>query len=84
MEHGPYTDSWGGPTFLGAWLAHFLVGLPLAAAGLLALRGLARVHERLTLGYLGQRSSRWPLLASLTVGVSAGLLFAAWVGQLSS
>jgi hypothetical protein len=82
VDRGPYTDSWGGPTLLGAWAAHFLVGLPLAVAALIALRGIARLHERLTLAYLGQRSSRWPMLATLALALSAGLLFAAWLRQL--
>src|SRR5918993_1700321 len=44
VDHGPYDDSWGGPTRAGAWLAHAAVAVPLAVAALVALAALAGLH----------------------------------------
>jgi hypothetical protein len=82
VDPGPYTNSWGGPTRAGAWLAHFLVGLPLAAAGLAALIGIAAVHQRLTRRLDGERSPLWLLPTVLLMAVAGALLFVAWTRQI--
>ncbi|WFF01821.1 hypothetical protein [Micromonospora sp. WMMD964] len=82
VDPGPYDDSWGGPSRGGAWLAHFLVGLPLAAAGLAALIGIAAVHQRLTGRLDGERSPFWLLPTVLLMAVAGALLFVAWTHQI--
>ncbi|SCE85549.1 hypothetical protein [Micromonospora chokoriensis] len=82
VEPGPYDSSWGGPTRGGAWLAHFLIGLPLAAAGLVALIGIAAVHQRLTGRLHGERSPFWLLPTVLLMAVAGALLFIAWTHQI--
>ncbi|SCG53241.1 hypothetical protein [Micromonospora inositola] len=82
VDPGPYTNSWGGPTRAGAWLAHFLVGLPLAAAGLAALVGIAAVHQRLTGGLDGARPAPWLIPVTLLIAVAGALLFVAWTHQI--
>jgi hypothetical protein len=82
VDHGPYTNSWGGPTRAGAWLAHFLVGVPEAGAGLLALVGIAAIHQRLTLSLDGGRRSLWLAPVTLLVSASGALFFVAWLHQL--
>ncbi|MFB9239795.1 hypothetical protein ACFFWC_30440 [Plantactinospora siamensis] len=57
VDHGPYDTSWGGPSRGGAWLAHFLVGIPIALAALAGAAGLAALHRRLT-GWLDGRPTR--------------------------
>ncbi|WP_433648759.1 hypothetical protein ACQP2C_17305 [Micromonospora zamorensis] len=79
---GPYTDAWGGPTRAGAWLVHFLVGLPVAAAGLAALIGIAAVHQRLTRRLDGERGPRWLIPAVLLMALAGVLLFVAWTRQI--
>ncbi|MEU7676324.1 hypothetical protein AB0C42_16115 [Micromonospora taraxaci] len=82
VDPGPYDNSWGGPSRGGAWLAHFLVGLPLAAAGLAALIGIAAVHQRLTGRLDGERSPLWLLPTVLLMAVAGALLFVAWTHQI--
>jgi hypothetical protein len=82
MDHGPYNHSWGGPTRAGAWLAHFLISVPLAVAGLLALIGIAAVHQRLTLALDGGRRAPWLVLVALVMSLAGALFFVAWLHQL--
>ncbi|MCZ7378066.1 hypothetical protein [Micromonospora sp. WMMC250] len=82
VDPGPYDNSWGGPTRAGAWVAHFLVGLPLAAAGLAALVGIALVHQRLTRSLDGERSPRWLLPTLLLMAAAGTALFVAWTHQI--
>ncbi|CCH21743.1 hypothetical protein [Micromonospora lupini] len=82
VDPGPYDHSWGGPTRAGAWLAHFLVGLPMAAAGLAALIGIAAVHQRLTRRLDGERSAAWLLPATLLIAAAGALFFVAWLHQI--
>ncbi|MEU5782453.1 hypothetical protein [Micromonospora lupini] len=82
VDPGPYDHSWGGPTRAGAWLAHFLVGLPMAAAGLAALIGIAAVHQRLTRRLDGERTAVWLLPATLLIAAAGALLFVAWLHQI--
>ncbi|MFG1652794.1 hypothetical protein ACGFIE_22970 [Micromonospora sp. NPDC049275] len=82
VDRGPYDHSWGGPTRAGAWLAHFLVGLPMAAAGLAALIGIAAVHQRLTRRLDGERTPAWLLPTTLLIAVAGALFFVAWLHQI--
>jgi hypothetical protein len=82
VDPGPYDHSWGGPTRGGAWLAHFLVGLPMAAAGLAALIGIAAVHQRLTRSFDGERPAPWLLPTALLIAAAGALLFVAWTHQI--
>ncbi|MET8120183.1 hypothetical protein [Micromonospora sp. NPDC005189] len=82
VDRGPYDDSWGGPTMAGAWLAHFLVGLPIAAFGLAALIGIAAVHQRLTRSLDGERRPAWLIPTALLLALAGALLFVAWTHQI--
>ncbi|WP_405429224.1 hypothetical protein [Micromonospora sp. NBC_00617] len=82
VDRGPYDHSWGGPTRAGAWLAHFLVGLPMAAAALVALIGIAAVHQRLTRRLDGERAPAWLIPVTLLIAVAGALLFVAWTHQI--
>ncbi|MET8279726.1 hypothetical protein [Micromonospora sp. NPDC005174] len=82
VDPGPYDHSWGGPSRGGAWLAHFLVGLPLAAGGLAALIGIAAVHQRLTRRLDGERSPAWLLPTTLLIAAAGAVLFVAWTHQI--
>ncbi|MBM0278850.1 hypothetical protein [Micromonospora tarensis] len=82
VDQGPYDNSWGGPSRGGAWLAHFLVGLALAAAGLAALIGIAAVHQRLTRSLDGEPSPRWLLPTVLLMALAGAVLFVAWTHQI--
>lgn len=84
VDQGPYTDSWGGPTMAGAWLVHFLVGVPLAIVGLLALTGMAAVHERLTAALDGGNRARWLIPATLSIALAGTVILVSWVRQLPS
>ncbi|GAA3345168.1 hypothetical protein GCM10020358_51190 [Amorphoplanes nipponensis] len=82
VDPGPYDTSWGGPSRAGAWAAHFLVGLPMAAVALLLLAGLAALHGRLSGVLAGQRPARWVFAVALTVPLPAVALFVAWLHQI--
>lgn len=84
VDSGPYTESWGGPTLAGAWLAHFLVGIPLAGAGLLALAGIAAIHQRLSRALDAERVAAWLIPVALIICLLGGLFFVAWLQQLPS
>jgi hypothetical protein len=72
VDRGPYDTSWGGPGRAGAWFVHFLVGIPIALAGLGALAGIAALHRRLGVALDGGPRPRWlvPVTAAV-VGVVA-------------
>ncbi|NBE81105.1 hypothetical protein [Micromonospora rubida] len=82
VEPGPFDNSWGGPTLAGAWLAHFLIGIPFALAGLAALAGIAAVHHRLTLALHGARRAPWLVPATALVALFGALVIFAWSRQL--
>ncbi|WP_405115856.1 hypothetical protein OG559_14110 [Micromonospora sp. NBC_01405] len=82
VEPGPFDNAWGGPTLAGAWLAHFLIGIPFALAGLAALAGIAAVHHRLTLALHGARRAPWLVLATVVVALFGTLIIFAWSRQL--
>jgi hypothetical protein len=82
VDHGPYDHSWGGPTRGGAWLAHFLLSAPAAAAMLPVLAGLAAVHERLTLALSGRRQAPWLVPLAIVIPVPAAAFFVAWLHQI--
>lgn len=82
VDHGPYDHSWGGPTAGGAWLAHFGIGLPCAAAGLIVLWLLNRLHARLAGGMWGLRVGLWPVLVTVLACVGGVALTIAWIHQL--
>ncbi len=84
VEHGPYDNSWGGPTRAGAWVVHFLVGIPMVVAAIIALVGIAAVHQRLTLALDGGRRAPWLIPVTLAIAVAGGLFFVAWLHQLPS
>jgi hypothetical protein len=81
VDRGPYDTSWGGPTRAGAWLAHVLVGVPIAGVGLLALVGIAAVHQRLTVALDRGRPAGWLIPVTLVVSLAGTLLFVAWLHQ---
>jgi len=82
VDRGPYDHSWGGPGRAGAWLAHFLVGVPMSVAGLAALVGIAAVHQRLSGSLDGARSPRWLAPVTVLVCLAGALFVVAWSRQL--
>jgi hypothetical protein len=82
VDHGPYDQAWGGPARGGAWAAHFLISLPMAAAGILVLIGIAAVHRRLTPVLAGRRPAPWVIPVALAIPVPAVALFIAWLHQI--
>lgn len=82
VDRGPYTESWGGPSLAGAWLAHFLVAVPFAIAGLLALIGIAAVHQRLTAALYGGKRRFWLVPVVLVIGLAGTMFIFTWLRQL--
>ncbi|GIF09116.1 hypothetical protein [Actinoplanes siamensis] len=79
VDPGPYDTSWGGPTRGGAWLVHFLVGVPLAAAGLAALVGIAALHRRWTARLAGEPGGAWVLPVVMVAAAAEVVFFIAWL-----
>ncbi|MEV4814069.1 hypothetical protein [Micromonospora avicenniae] len=79
---GPYDHAWGGPTLAGAWVVHFLVGIPTSTAGLALLLAIAALHQRLTAALDGQRLRPWVLPVALLICAAMGLFFVAWLHQI--
>ncbi|MEU8813699.1 hypothetical protein [Actinoplanes sp. NPDC048796] len=82
VDHGPYDNSWGGPTRAGAWLTHFAVGIPITAVAALALVGIAAVHRRLTAGLAGRPREPWVIPVAVLAPVPAIVFFIAWLHQI--
>lgn len=82
VDHGPYDDSWGGPGRAGAWLAHFAVALPLAAAAAGLLCCLTHLHGLLTAPLRGARRPLWVLLSVPLLCLAGALFVTAFVRQL--
>ncbi|MET0493180.1 MAG: hypothetical protein ABW000_08630 [Actinoplanes sp.] len=82
VDPGPYDTSWGGPSRAGAWAAHFLLALPMAAAALLVLVGIAAVHRRLTEGLAGGGRAPWVIPVAVAIPLPAAVFFVAWLHQI--
>jgi hypothetical protein len=82
VDRGPYDTSWGGPSRTGAWAAHFLVGVPIAGAGLFMLAGLAALHLAWSRRLAGERGSRWLLPVTALVSVAVAVFVVAWIRQI--
>jgi hypothetical protein len=82
VDHGPYENSWGGPSLAGAWLVHFLVSLPFAFAVTVALMGLVAVHQRLGVVLAGGRPAPWLIPVVLVMPLPVAVLFVAWLHQI--
>lgn len=82
VDQGPYDNAWGGPTRAGAWVAHFLISIPLAAAGVAVLIGVAAVHRRLTRSLDGERLAWWVVPVTVVLGLLAVLLIVGWTRQI--
>lgn len=48
IEGGDHSDAWGGPSLLGAWVVHALIGLAMVIAAMWVIRPLSRSIDRLT------------------------------------
>ncbi|MGI5352306.1 hypothetical protein ACQEU8_29555 [Streptomyces sp. CA-250714] len=83
VDSGPYDDSWGGPSKAGAWLAHFGVSLPISAAAIGLLYGLAALHRRLTAPLRGERRPAWVLPTVLLSCLATALFLFAFIRQLN-
>lgn len=82
VDHGPYDNSWGGPSRAGAWLVHFLIALPIAGVAVLLLAGIAALHRRLSPLLMGRRPAGWVLVTAVVVPVPAVVFFIAWLHQI--
>lgn len=82
VDRGPYNHSWGGPSVGGAWLAHFGVAVPFAAAGVGALWLLGRLHSRLAGWMWGRKVGLGPVIATAAASVGGVVLVFAWIHQL--
>ncbi|WP_436525753.1 hypothetical protein [Actinoplanes sp. HUAS TT8] len=82
VDPGPYDTSWGGPGRGGAWAVHFLVGVPIAAAGIAALVGIAALHRRWTARMAGERGGAWVLPVILTGTAAEVVFFIGWLHQI--
>lgn len=81
VDQGPYDDSWGGPSVVGAWLAHFGVGVPFAVAGVGALWLLGGLHSRLAGWIGGRRVGLGPCVTTAAASVGGVALVIAWIHQ---
>lgn len=82
VDHGPYGDSWGGPSRYGAWLAHFAAGTPSAFAAAALLYGIAVLHRRTTGPLRGVRRPTWALPVAMASGAAGALFVVAFIRQL--
>jgi hypothetical protein len=81
-DRGPYNHSGGGPSVGGAWLAHFGVAAPFAAAGVGALWLLGLLHSRLAGWMWGRKVGLGPVIATAAASVGGVVLVIAWIHQL--
>ncbi len=82
VDPGPYDHSWGGPSRAGAWVAHLVIGAPMAGASVLLLAGVAALHGRLTSMLTGRRPEPWVLVGTLTLTLAAVAFLLAWLRQI--
>jgi hypothetical protein len=73
---------WGGPSLAGAWLAHLVISIPLAIAGLLALAGVAAVHRRVSRPLYGGRVPAWTVAVTVLAAALPALFVVGWVRQI--
>lgn len=82
VDHGPYDDSWGGPTRAGAWLAHFGVGLLVLCSAAIVLMGLGALRNRLERPAYGEKVPRWAVALAVFLLIASAYLFGAWIAQI--
>ncbi|MFC7549755.1 hypothetical protein [Plantactinospora sp. GCM10030261] len=82
VDPGPYDTAWGGPSRGGAWLAHFLVGVPIMAAGLAFGALVVEVHRRLTAALTGRPTGRWVVPVALLLALVGATFVVAWTRQI--
>ncbi|WP_168220601.1 hypothetical protein [Streptomyces sp. RFCAC02] len=82
VDRGPYDTSWGGPSAGGAWLAHFGIALPFAAAALVVLRLLGDLHAHLAGRLWGRPVRAWAVAVTAGTSAAGALLVNAWLHQL--
>ncbi|BCJ43257.1 hypothetical protein GCM10010168_00010 [Actinoplanes ianthinogenes] len=82
VDPGPYDTSWGGPSRGGAWLVHFLISIPIAAAGIAALIGIAALHRRWTARLAGEPGGAWVLPVAILCVAAEVAFFIAWLHQI--
>ncbi|WP_410873222.1 hypothetical protein [Nocardia sp. A7] len=77
-----YENSWGGPTLVGAWVVHAVLGVLIAPVFLAMIAMFGRLQLRLTRTVLGGDRSWWAIPAALVLAAAGGLFFVAWVQQI--
>ena len=82
VDHGPYDDSWGGPTLAGAWAAHIAVGLLTIAVGAAAVVGLGALRTRIERPAYGQSTPRWAYVVGVFLLIFSVYLLGAWIAQI--
>lgn len=82
VDRGPYDHSWGGPSVGGAWLAHFVVSVPFAVAGVGALWLLGLLHTRLAGRLWGRPAGFGIFVAAAAASVCGVGAVIAWIHQL--
>lgn len=82
VDRGPYDTSWGGPSWTGAWAAHFAVGAGFAVAGVFMLIGIAALHRRWGLLLAGERVGWWVVPVTALAGAAGTAFFVAWLHQI--
>lgn len=82
VDHGPYDDSWGGPTRAGAWFAHFGIGLAVLCVAAFALVGLGALRTRLERPACGDKAPRWAVTLAVFLLVFSVYLLGAWIAQI--
>lgn len=82
VDHGPYDDSWGGPTRAGAWLAHFGIGLIVLCVVAVILVGLGALRTRLERPAYGDKAPRWAVAVGVVLLIFSVYLLGAWIAQI--
>jgi len=82
VTDGNYAQSWGGPSRAGAWIVHFLVSVPVAAAAVVLAHLIVWLHVRLTARLSGQRVERRVMPIALVVVAATALFVTAFLRQL--
>lgn len=82
VTDGNYAQSWGGPSRAGAWIVHFLVSVPVAAAAVILAHLIVWLHVRLTARLSGQQVERRVVPIALVVVAVTALFVTAFLRQI--
>lgn len=77
-----WVNAWGGPSLLGAWIVHAVVGILIACVAVLGLNGIATMLDRVDRRLVRNAGSRLPIVAAVPLALLSAVFLVLWLRQI--